>query len=330
MGHKPRVAVRDPFPGLSGARLARRRLLALAGHLIDDLIVVATERAGDRVAAARGRRHDVAVSSMRRDSPASTPRGWPRCGRRRRGAAGRRRRRCHGRPRVRSRDGRGDRSRSWPAVAHLDPRAELIWRPCAPRLPRHAPSAVAGVAGRPALVELAPAGWSIAPGASAWQLHAAGAAGVVAQPPRSPDAAAIWLDALLEGDRAGAILRALAGRCSTDARDLRRLARRRRRRAGRRLPLVRARRRQAARAPARGVEPGRRRGRAPRGPPPRPGARPGRVRALRHRPGRPLALEGDHGAAWDVYHAGLGEDDELGGAAGRLLLRHRLRRTGAA
>ena len=102
-------------------------------------------------------------------------------------------------------------------VAHLDPRAELIWRPCAPRLPRHAPAAVAGVAGRPALVELAPAGWSIAPGASAWQLHAAGAAGVVAQPPRSPDAAAIWLDALLEGDRAGAILRALDGRCSADA-----------------------------------------------------------------------------------------------------------------
>ena len=32
-----------------------------------------------------------------------------------------------------------------------------------------------------------------------------------------------------------------------------------------------------------------------------------------------FALEGDHRAAWDVYHAGIGEDNELGGAAGRLL-----------
>src|SRR6186997_998147 len=43
MGHKPQIAVRDPFPGLPGARLARRRLLLLSGHLIDDLIVVATD-----------------------------------------------------------------------------------------------------------------------------------------------------------------------------------------------------------------------------------------------------------------------------------------------
>ena len=61
MGHKPHVAVRDPFPGLPGARLARRRLLHLAGHLIDDLIVVSTDEREIAVAAERGRRHGVAV-----------------------------------------------------------------------------------------------------------------------------------------------------------------------------------------------------------------------------------------------------------------------------
>src|SRR4051794_41499639 len=61
MGHKPHVAVRDPFPGLPGARLARRRLLQLAGHLIDDLIVVSTDEREIAVAAERGRRSGVAV-----------------------------------------------------------------------------------------------------------------------------------------------------------------------------------------------------------------------------------------------------------------------------
>src|SRR3982751_4393768 len=61
MGHKPQIAVRDPFPGLPGARLARRRLLLLAGPLIDDLIVVATDEREIAVAAERGRRHGVAI-----------------------------------------------------------------------------------------------------------------------------------------------------------------------------------------------------------------------------------------------------------------------------
>ena len=106
-------------------------------------------------------------------------------------------------------------------------------------------------------------------------------------------------------DRAGAIRRALAGRCSADAAtcvasladggaELDAACRSFERGDG-----------TAARAPARRLEPGRRRGRPPRGPPARPGARPGCVRALRDRPGRALALEGDHRAAWDVYHAGL-------------------------
>ncbi|MEA2246842.1 MAG: hypothetical protein QOH46_1371, partial [Solirubrobacteraceae bacterium] len=61
MAHKPRIAVRDPFPGQAGARLARRRLLGLAGHLIDDLIVVTTNERDIQVAAVRGDRHDVAL-----------------------------------------------------------------------------------------------------------------------------------------------------------------------------------------------------------------------------------------------------------------------------
>ena len=32
-----------------------------------------------------------------------------------------------------------------------------------------------------------------------------------------------------------------------------------------------------------------------------------------------FALQGDHRAAWDVYHSGIDEHDELGSAASRLL-----------
>ena len=318
MGHKPRVAVRDPFPGLTGARLARRRLLALAGHLIDDLIVVATSEREMRVAAARGRRHDVAVivhapglpgvDAARLAAGAGAagvvlPAG---------DAAGVTAALEFGRVMVEA------TGPELAGVAHLDPRAELIWRPCAPRLPRHAPSAVAGVAGRPALVELAPAGWSIAPGASAWQLHAAGAAGVVAQPPRSPDAAAIWLDALLEGDRTGAILRALAGRCSTDAAtcvasladggaELDAACRSFERGDGTPLAQLLEAWSRAADEVARLEDRRLARALAP-------------AACILYAIGRAgrYALEGDHGAAWDVYHAGL-EHEELGSAASRLL-----------
>jgi hypothetical protein len=203
-------------------------------------------------------------------------------------------------------------------VRHLDPRAELIWRPCAPRVPRHAPSAVAAVAGRPALVELAPAGWSLTPDASAWHLHAAGAAGVVAQPSRSPDAAAIWLDALLEGDRAGAIRRALAGRCSTDAADcvasladggaeLDAACVSFERGDGQPLALLLDAWSRAADEVARLEDRRLARALAP-------------AACILYAIGRAgrYALEGDYGAAWDVYHAGL-EHEDLGDAAGRLL-----------
>ncbi len=318
MAHKPRIAVRDPFPGQSGARLARRRLLALSGHLIDDLIIVATSAREIRVAAARGRRHDVTVLvhapgvaavDAARLAAAAGAAGviLPAAD-----VAGVAAALEHGRVMVEA------TGPELAGVAHLDLRAELIWRPCAPRLPRHAPAAVAGVAGRPALVELAPAGWSIAPGASAWQLHAAGAAGVVAQPPRSPDAAAIWLDALLVGDRAGAIRRALNGRCSPSAAtcvasladggaELDAACRSYERgdctplallldawsRAADEVARLEDRRLARALAPAACI-----------------------LYAI-GRAGR-YALEGDHRAAWDVYHAGL-EHEDLGGAASRLL-----------
>ena len=318
MGHKPHIAVRDPFPGLPGARLARRRLLLLAGPLIDDLIVVATDEREIAVAAERGRRHGVEILVH---APTLGAEAAPLAAAA--GAAGVVLPAVHVSA-VNAAVGHGRvlveaTGPELAAVAHLDPRAELIWRPCAARLPRHAPLAVAGIAGRPALVELAPPGWSVAPVASAWELHAVGAAGVVAQPPRFPDAAAIWLDALLEGDRFGAIQRALAGRCAPDAvpcvaslveggAELDAACRAFERGDGR--PLARLldawsraadevarledRRLAHALAPAASV-----------------------LHALGEAGRR--ALEGDHTAAWDAYHARLRDDDELGGAAGRLL-----------
>jgi len=319
MAHKPRVAVRDPFPGLSGARLARRRLLALAGHLIDDLIVVTTSERELQVAAARARRHgiDVLVHAPGLDSVAAArlaaaagaagtvlPAG---------DVAGVAAALDHGRVMVEA------TGPELAAVAHLDLRAELIWRPCAPRLPRHGPSAVAAVAGRPALVELAPAGWAVTPCASAWHLHAAGAAGIVAQPPRSPDAAAIWLDALLDGDRAGAIRRALAGRCSPDAAtcvasladggpELDAACRSFERGDGRPLARLLDAWSRAADEVARLEDRRLARALAPSA----------SVLYAIGQAGR-FALEGDHRAAWDVYHAGIDEHEELGGAASRLL-----------
>jgi hypothetical protein len=318
MGHKPQIAVRDPFPGLPGARLARRRLLLLSGHLIDDLIVVATDEREIAVAAERGRRHDVAIlvhaPTLGADAaPLAAAAGAAGVVLPAIDIAGVNAAVAHGRVLVEA------TGPDLAAVAHLDPRAELIWRPCAPRLPRQAPVAVAALAGRPALVELAPPGWSVAPVASAWELHAVGAAGVVAQPPRFPDAAAIWLDALLDGDRLGAIQRALAGRCAPDAMgcvsalveggaeldaacrsfergDARPLARLLDAwsRAADEVARLEDRRLAHALAPAASV-----------------------LYAIgqagRH------ALEGDHTAAWDAYHARLRDDEELGGAARRLL-----------
>jgi hypothetical protein len=319
MAHKPRIAVRDPFPGQVGARLARRRLLALAGHLIDDLIVVTTSEREVAVAAARGRRHgiDVLVHAPGLESVAAARLAE------RAGAAG-----VvlpagdivgvgaaldHGRVMVEA------TGPELAGVAHLDPRAEMIWRPCAVRLPHYAPSAVAAVAGRPALVELAPAGWSITPCASAWHLHAAGAAGIVAQPPCSPDAAAIWLDALLGGDREGAIRRALAGRCSADAAtcvasladggpQLDAACQSFERGDGMPLAALLDAWSRAADEVARLEDRRLARALAPSA-------------SVLHAIGRAgrYALEGDHRAAWDVYHAGIDEHEELAGAAGRLL-----------
>lgn len=319
MAHKPRICVRDPFPGQSGARLARRRLLGLAGHLIDDLIVVTTNERDIQVAAARGDRHDVALlvhapglagGHAAQLAAAAGAAGVVLPARDVAGITGAL---DHGRVMVEA------TGPELAAVARLDPRAELIWRPCAPRLPRQAPSAVAAVAGRPALVELAPAGWSIAPVASAWQLHAAGASGVVAQPPRIPDAAAIWLDALLEGDRAGAILRALAGRCSADAAgcvasladggaELDAACRSFERGDGKPLAFLLDAWSRAADEVARLDDRRLARALAPAA----------CVLYALGQAGR-YALEGDLGAAWDTYHSGIGEHEELRGPASRLL-----------
>ncbi len=240
MGHKPRVAVRDPFPGLSGARLARRRLLALAGHLIDDLIVVTTSEREIAIAAARARRHDIevlvhapglpGVAAARLAAiagaagvvlPAGDVVGVP--------AA-----LDHGRVMVEA------TGPELAAVAHLDPRAERsapVRAASAParalRRRRRRRPAGPGRAGTRGLV-----GHSLrqrlAPARRRRRRHRRAAAALA-------DAAAIWLDALLDGDRAGAIRRALAGRCSADAATVRCIAGRRRPRAGRRVPVFRTR-----------------------------------------------------------------------------------------
>jgi hypothetical protein len=319
MVHKPRIVIRDPFPGQAGARLARRRLLGLAGHLIDDLIVLTTNERDMQVAAARGARHDVAVLvhapgvagvDAARVAAAAGAAGVILSARDKAGVAAAL---DHGRVMVEA------TGPELAAVAHLDPRAELIWRSCAPRLPRHAPSAVAAVAGRPALVELAPADWSIAPFASAWRLHAAGASGVVAQPPRIPDAAAIWLDALLDGDREGAILRALAGRCSVEAAscvaslaeggaELDAACGSFERGDGKPLAFLLDAWSRAADEVARLEDRRLARALAP-------------VASLLYAIGQAgrFALEGDHRAAWDVYHSAIGDHEEFGGPTSRLL-----------
>ncbi len=216
MVDKPLVAAHDPFCSRPFHRLDRRRILADVATSLDLLIVA--DAAGERdlqAAAERCRREGVSAALAGRpatpdaaeDLAARAARlgfdgvliGSAACADAARAAATRALR--HGRVILQV-----DERDLGLVGARLDATVDVVWRPRAATVPEGAIASVAALLGRRPIIELAPGDDpgrpALEPPGRAPALVAAGARGVLLHPPSRPETAAIWLTLAASDDPA--------------------------------------------------------------------------------------------------------------------------------